>query len=98
MVDALSRADETARPDSEESRADESELLRRFAETRDPVLREELVHRLLPLARSLALRYRGASEATEDLIQVASLGLVKALDVFDLDRSQRFIALAATTS
>ena len=63
-------------------------LLRRYAETGDPALKEELVRRFLPLARSLALRYRGASEQLEDLIQVASLGLVKALDGFDLERGQ----------
>ena len=77
--------------------ADENELLRRYAETRDPRLKEELVKRFLPLARSLALRYRGASEQLEDLIQVASLGLVKALDGFDLERGRSFIAYAAPT-
>ena len=76
---------------------DETELLRRYAETRDPVLKEELVRRFLPLARSLALRYRGASEPLDDLVQVASLGLVKALDGFDLDRGRSFIAYAAPT-
>ena len=40
----------------------ETELLPRYSETADPALREELVQRFLPLARSLALRYRGASE------------------------------------
>ena len=75
----------------------ETELLRRYAETGDPALKEELVHRFLPLARSLALRYRGASEQLEDLIQVASLGLVKALDGFDLERGRSFIAYAAPT-
>jgi RNA polymerase sigma-B factor len=69
--------------------ADENELLREYAETHDPRLKEELVKRFLPLARSLALRYRGASEQLEDLIQVASLGLVKALDGFDLERGVR---------
>ena len=49
------------------------------------------------MARSLALRYRGASEQLEDLIQVASLGLVKALDGFDLERGRSFIAYAAPT-
>ena len=39
--------------------ADENELLRRYAETHDPRLKEELVRRFLPLARSLALRYNG---------------------------------------
>src|SRR5215212_4393266 len=77
--------------------ADENELLRQYAETHDPRLKEELVKRFLPLARSLALRYRGASEQLEDLIQVASLGLVKALDGFDLERGKSFIAYAAPT-
>src|SRR5882724_2535195 len=77
--------------------ADETELLIRYAETRDPALKEELVRRFLPLARSLALRYRGASETLEDLIQVASLGLIKALDGFDLERGKSFIAYAAPT-
>lgn len=77
--------------------ADENDLLRRYAETRDPRLKEELVRRFLPLARSLALRYRGASEQLDDLIQVASLGLVKALDGFDMERGHSFIAYAAPT-
>src|SRR5439155_11767344 len=75
----------------------ETDLLRTYAETADPALKEELVCRFLPLARSLALRYRGASEQLEDLIQVASLGLVKALDGFDLERGRSFIAYAAPT-
>jgi RNA polymerase sigma-B factor len=45
----------------------------------------------------LALRYRGASEQLEDLIQVASLGLIKALDGFDPERGRSFIAYAAPT-
>jgi len=92
----LSRADDTARPLGGPE-PDETELLRRYAETHDPKLKEELVRRFLPLARSLALRYRGASEQLEDLIQVASLGLVKALDGFDLERGHSFIAYAAPT-
>lgn len=75
----------------------ETELLRRYSETADPALKEELVQRFLPLARSLALRYRGSSEDIEDLIQVASLGLVKALDGFDLERGRSFMAYAAPT-
>jgi RNA polymerase sigma-B factor len=75
----------------------ETELLHRYAETSDPTLKEELVRRFLPLARSLALRYRGSSEDIEDLIQVASLGLVKALDGFDPERGKSFIAYAAPT-
>src|ERR671935_642579 len=77
--------------------ADEDRLLRRYGETRDPALKEELVHRLLPLARSFALRYRGAPEQLEDLIQVANLGLVKALEGFDPERGKSFVAYAAPT-
>ena len=76
---------------------DEDALLRRYATTRDPQLKEELVHRFLPLARSLALRYRATPEPLEDLIQVASLGLVKALDGFDPERGKSFNAYAAPT-
>jgi RNA polymerase sigma-B factor len=93
----LSRADQSAAPGPEWPLGAETTLLRRYAETRDLALREELVRRFLPLARSLALRYRGSSEDLEDLIQVASLGLVKALDGFDLARGQSFVAYAAPT-
>lgn len=75
----------------------EEVLLRRYATTRDPQVKEELVRRFLPLARSLALRYRGTPEPLEDLIQVASLGLVKALDGFDPERGEDFNAYAAPT-
>jgi RNA polymerase sigma-B factor len=75
----------------------DAELLRRYVQTGDPALREELVHSFMPLARSLALRYRGSTEDIEDLIQVASLGLVKALDGFDLERGKSFMAYAAPT-
>ncbi len=76
---------------------DEDRLLRRYAETHDPELKAELSERFLPLARSLALRYRGTSEQLDDLFQVASLGLVKALDGFDPARGENFVAYAAPT-
>jgi RNA polymerase sigma-B factor len=86
-----------AKPKPDRTVSDETKLLQRYAETGDPALKEELSRRFLPLARSLALRYRGSSEDIDDLVQVASLGLVKALDGFDLERGQSFIAYAAPT-
>jgi RNA polymerase sigma-B factor len=86
-----------AKPKPDRIVSDETKLLQRYAETGDPALKEELSRRFLPLARSLALRYRGSSEDIDDLVQVASLGLVKALDGFDLERGQSFIAYAAPT-
>ena len=53
--------------------------------------------RWLPLARSLALRYRPANDAADDVLQVASLGLVKAIDGFDPDRGVAFTSYAVPT-
>ncbi len=92
-----SPAREKASPPSPRSKHEEALLLRRYAETRDRRAREQLVERFMPLARSLALRYRGGSESPEDLIQVASLGLLKAIDRYEPDRRSNFVAYAAPT-
>jgi RNA polymerase sigma-B factor len=62
-------------PGPGEGLASERALWARFVKDRDPAIREELVRRYLPFAKNLALRYRGASESFDDLLQVASLGL-----------------------
>ncbi|MFI4989408.1 MAG: SigB/SigF/SigG family RNA polymerase sigma factor [Solirubrobacterales bacterium] len=63
----------------------------------DRLAREELVRRFMPLARSLARRYDRSSEPFEDLLQVASLGLLKALDRFDPDMGHPFASFAVPT-
>jgi RNA polymerase sigma-B factor len=75
----------------------EAALLASYSVDGDPHAREELTRRFLPLARSLALRYRRGSEPLDDLIQVASLGLVKAIDRFDPHRGTPFHSYAAPT-
>ncbi len=75
----------------------EEVLLRRYATERSPALREELVRRFMPLARSLAMRYRRQTESLDDLVQVAGLGLVKAIDGFDPARERPFAAYAVPT-
>ncbi len=55
------------------------------------------MHRFLPFARSLAMRYSGGVEPSDDLIQVASLGLVSALERFDPARGVPFAAFAGPT-
>ena len=75
----------------------EEALLEEYARSPRPDLEEELFTRFLPLARSLAMRYRGGAERNEDLIQVASLALVKALRGYDPERGKRFAAYAAPT-
>ena len=84
-------------PGPAEGLADDDELLHRYHDTRDPAVREELVGRYMQFARSMAFRYRGGSEPTDDLMQVASLGLVNAIDRFDPERGIPFLAFAAPT-
>jgi RNA polymerase sigma-B factor len=72
-------------------------LLRRFAATRDSALREQLVHRYLPLARYAANHYARRSEPFDDLVQVASLGLLKAIDRFDPYNGATFSSYALPT-
>lgn len=79
------------------SAAPETVLLARYANSPRPDLEAEIVQRFLPLARSLALRYRGGAEPNEDLIQVANLALVKALRRYDPARGKRFASYAAPT-
>lgn len=59
--------------------------------------REELTTRFMPLARSLALRYQRSGEPLDDLLQVAALGLVKAIDRFDPAREIAFSSYAVPT-
>jgi len=63
----------------------------------DARARAQLVERFLPLARSLALRYRRSGESLDDLIQVASLGLVKAIDRYDPQLGNAFSSYAVPT-
>jgi RNA polymerase sigma-B factor len=74
----------------------DSQLFQRHQEG-DPSAREALVRRFMPLARSLARRYDRSSEPFEDLLQVASLGLLKALDRFDPERGHPFSSFAVPT-
>jgi RNA polymerase sigma-B factor len=85
------------RPDRPAARAVESELLVRYHRGGDLAAREELVERFLPFARDLARRYTHTDEPFDDLLQVASLGLIKAIDRFDPDRGTKFTSFAAPT-
>ena len=73
------------------------QLFRRWQQKKDEAARDELVKRYLPLARKLARRYTGAHEPFEDLFQVASYGLLKAIDRFDPERGLAFSSFAVPT-
>ena len=72
-------------------------LLERYHRHGDVAAREALVERFLPLARQLARRYQRGGEPLDDLVQVASLGLLKAIDRFEPDRPTAFSSFAVPT-
>jgi RNA polymerase sigma-B factor len=75
----------------------DSRLLRRYAAHRRAQDRERLVQRYLPLARYAANHYQRRSESFDDLMQVASLGLLKAIDRFDPENGASFASYAMPT-
>ena len=83
--------------DRAEARETERQLLVRYHREGDLAAREELAERFLPLARDLALRYSYTDEPFDDLLQVASLGLIKAIDRFEPERGTKFTSYAAPT-
>ena len=76
---------------------EERHLFERLRDPHDPVDRDILVERFLPLARSLAGRYVRHDEPFDDIFQVACVGLVKAVDGFDVTRGRAFSSYAVPT-
>jgi len=63
----------------------------------EPAVRAELANRFLAFAKSIAVRYRGKAETLDDLVQVASVGLMNAIERFDPDKGIPFVAFASPT-
>jgi RNA polymerase sigma-B factor len=86
----------TVLDDFDRAGCDDAELGRRSA-AGDARARRELIERYLPLARRLALRYRWSGEAPDDLIQVASLALLKIVDRWHPEMGYAFSSYAVPT-
>jgi RNA polymerase sigma-B factor len=76
---------------------DDVRLFDRYRRTGDQAVRETIVMRFLPLVRRMARRYGYTSEPFDDLMQVASIGLLKAIERFDPDREIAFASFAVPT-
>jgi RNA polymerase sigma-B factor len=76
---------------------DDRAAFRELRRTGDRVLREALFERMMPLAHQVAMRYQATQEPLDDLLQVARLGLLKAIDRFDPDRGIAFSSYAVPT-
>ena len=66
--------------------ANDRDLLRRYHEQGDRAARQQLIERYMTLVRSLARRYASRGEQLDDLVQIGAIGLIKAIDRFDINR------------
>jgi len=82
---------------NEDRRVHTKELFLRLRATEDPQVRDELAQLHLPLVEYLAKRFKDRGEPLDDLIQVGSVGLLKAIDRFDLEREVEFSTYATPT-
>ena len=77
--------------------ADDRELLRRYHDEGDLEARDQLVARTMPLVRLLAHRYASRGEPLDDLVQIGAIGLIKAIDRFELGRGVELTTYATPT-
>src|SRR3954467_5808557 len=77
--------------------ASERALFERYRAKRDPAIRDEIVERFFPLVCHLARRYEHGHEPMEDLLQVGAIGLLKAIDRYDVDNGSAFSSFAVPT-
>jgi RNA polymerase sigma-B factor len=96
-TDAAPCAAVARNPRRKHDRRRETLLFHRYGASRDPALREELVRTYLPLARTIARRYDSPRVPQEDLVQVAAIGLMKAIERYDPDRGVAFSSYAVPT-
>ena len=82
----LVEADEGGGEDGGVTDVDDRALLRRYHEDGDLAARDQLIERYMSLVRSLARRYAYRGEQLDDLVQIGAIGLIKAIDRFDVDR------------
>ena len=91
------RRPDDARPRRESGVRRVDELLLAYHRDGDRAAREQVLVELMPLVRSLAARYAGRGEPLDDLVQVGAVGLIKAVDRFDMTRGVEFTSYGVPT-
>ncbi len=79
------------------SREEINSLFQTYKDNKDPKVKDLLVGAYMDLVHSLARRFANRGEPMDDLVQVASMGLLKAIDRFDPDRNVQFTTYAVPT-
>ena len=82
---------------SQPVRPNSEALLEQYAHTRDPALREQIVEANLYIAQIVARRFSGRGVDYDDLYQVASLALFKAVDRYEPDKGVKFVSFVTPT-
>jgi RNA polymerase sigma-B factor len=96
VAGARSRSPKAARGGSASERSVD-QLLVAYHRDGDRGARDEVLVELMPLVRSLAARYAGRGEPLDDLVQVGAVGLIKAVDRFDVSRGVEFTSYGVPT-
>jgi RNA polymerase sigma-B factor len=97
MNEQVADVEEVVVDDTVSDRVRARELFAELAADGDSAVRDELVRMHLPLVEYLARRFRNRGEPLDDLIQVATIGLIKSVDRFDLERGVEFSTYATPT-
>ncbi|MHB9111395.1 MAG: SigB/SigF/SigG family RNA polymerase sigma factor [Thermoleophilia bacterium] len=87
----------TKRNQNSLSRDEINSLFHTYKENKDPEIKNQLVGAYMDLVHSLARRFANRGEPLDDLVQVASIGLLKAIDRFDPERGVQFTTYAVPT-
>lgn len=93
----MTRVGRASRKKPDWSREHTRELFRRYREEDEIGARDELVENYLSLVRYFAQKFRNRGEPMDDLVQVGTIGLIKAIDRFDTDRNVEFTTYATPT-
>ncbi len=78
-------------------KVDTKTLFKKFKETKDRKIREELIERHLYIAEILSKKYANRGIDYDDIYQVASIGLIYAIDRYDIDKGFEFSSFATPT-